>query len=69
MPNQMKEVLQGTLEPGLQLLSLIQLRFASMINVMYFACMRAEECLDLETKTSMLLNLRQTSSVNQTRYS
>ena len=45
----MKEVLQRTLEPGLQLLSLIQLRFASIIYVMYFACMRAEKCLDLET--------------------
>ena len=51
MPHQMKEVLQRTLEPGLQLLSLIQLRFACMIHVMYFACMRAEECLDLDTAT------------------
>ena len=51
MRDQMKEILQRTLEPGLQLLSLIQLRFACMIHVMYFACMRADECLDLDTAT------------------
>ena len=43
-------MLQKTLDPGFQLLTLTQLRFACIIHVMYFGCIRAEEALELLTE-------------------
>ena len=42
-----KEVLMKCLGPGLELLTLTQLRFATVIFTMYFGAMRAEEALDV----------------------
>ena len=45
-----KEVLIKCLDPGLQLLTLTQLRFATIVFTMYFGAMQAEEALELLTE-------------------
>ena len=50
-PDVIKQVLVKAKGPGLLLLTFMELRFTAQIFTMYFAAMRSEELVELETDT------------------